>query len=70
MIPHTPIKHEKDGLQSAEKSRDDPERHSQSSLSTSCADEMSEKELSSSEDEDDTCGTRIPGYKQTKVLFR
>uniref|UniRef100_A0A1I7TJK6 Rab-GAP TBC domain-containing protein n=1 Tax=Caenorhabditis tropicalis TaxID=1561998 RepID=A0A1I7TJK6_9PELO len=54
VIPHTPIKHDKDGLHSGE-NKNDPDRQSQSSLSTSCADEMSEKELSSSEDEDDSC---------------
>uniref|UniRef100_A0A8R1E2Z2 Rab-GAP TBC domain-containing protein n=1 Tax=Caenorhabditis japonica TaxID=281687 RepID=A0A8R1E2Z2_CAEJA len=49
VIPHTPIKHDKD-INSMKK---DDDRQSQSSLSTSCADEMSEKELSSSEDEDE-----------------
>ncbi|UMM41865.1 hypothetical protein L5515_017934 [Caenorhabditis briggsae] len=59
VIPHTPIKHEKDGIQNSEKVKDDVERQSQSSLSTSCADEMSEKELSSSEDEDDGCEGKV-----------
>lgn len=68
VIPHTPIKHDKDGLHSAEKAKDDPERQSQSSLSTSCADEMSEKELSSSEDEDDTCDKLETGVGLEKIL--
>ncbi|CAI2357165.1 unnamed protein product [Caenorhabditis sp. 36 PRJEB53466] len=65
VIPHTPIKHEKDGLHAADKA--DPDRQSQSSLSTSCADEMSDKELSSSEDEDDE-SEKEPGAGLEKIL--
>lgn len=47
--------------------KDEADRHSQSSLSTSCADEMSEKELSSSEDEDEEAGNKI-NEEELKIL--
>ncbi|CCD71563.2 Rab-GAP TBC domain-containing protein [Caenorhabditis elegans] len=67
VIPHTPIKHENNEIRT-ENAKDESDKMSQSSLSTSCADEMSDKELSSSEDGDDDCEKPDPGVGLEKIL--
>ncbi|CAB3400402.1 unnamed protein product [Caenorhabditis bovis] len=68
VIPNTPVKN----LQEETKNLEELDKSSQSSLSTSCADEMSEKNVSSSEDEDEDDHAQIPlleKYRESTDMF-